>query len=180
MKKIFLCLFVCLFSQVFADNFINQKLDEQYKLINDVESQISTMNQTINSLKFDKLHMENYIIQLENSNKNMNEKIDFLKSNNDELHSALNSNKEDTHEVISLLGDLSEEITKMNKQKKLSDKFIQFSIPIMTVPLIVSGTYLYFITDEKDLGKVLMCCGGGLLIGGELIWNGGKFVFKIW
>ena len=107
-------------------------------------------------------------------------KISSLKEINEELHVALNSNKEDTHEVISILGDMTEEITKMNKQKEFTNKFVQIAIPTTTLPLIVSGAYLYFVTDEKDLGKTLSVCGGALLIGGEIIWNGGKFIFKIW
>jgi hypothetical protein len=96
------------------------------------------------------------------------------------LHTDLNSNKEDTHEVINILGNMTEEISKINKQKELADKFIRLVIPTTTLPLIASGAYLYFGTDEKTLGKTLMYCGGGLLIGGELIWNGGKFILKIW
>jgi septal ring factor EnvC (AmiA/AmiB activator) len=180
MKKIFLFLCVLSLCDVFAEDIINQKLDRQSELINDIETQISEMNQTITSLKFDKLNMENNIIRLENSNQNMSEKIEFLKSNNDELHSALISNKEDTSEVINVLGGMSEDLMRVNQQRKLADKFIQFSIPITTIPLIVGGAYLYFATDEKDLGKVLMISGGVLLVGCELVWNGGKFVLKIW
>ena len=110
----------------------------------------------------------------------MNAEISSLKNINDELHIALTSNKEDTHEVISILGNMNEEISKINEQKKLANKFIQIAIPTTTLPLIVSGAYLYFATDEKDLGKTLSICGGALLIGGEIIWNGGKFILKIW
>ena len=92
---------------------------------------------------------------------------------------ALDSNKEDTHEVISILGDMTEEISKAEKQKELTNKFVQIVIPTMTLPLVVSGAYLYFATDEKDFGKLMMICGGGLFIGAEIIWNGGKFI-KIW
>ena len=110
----------------------------------------------------------------------MSEEIISLKENNKELHTALNSNKEDTHEVINILGGMSEEIAKINKQKELTNKFVQIAIPTMTLPLVISGAYLYFVTDEKDFGKLMMICGGGLFIGGELVWNGGKFIFKIW
>jgi len=181
MKKLFL--FLCLilsFTYIYADDLINQKLDEQDKLINEIELQIFDMTKLISSLKLDKANMENHIIQLENGNQKMGDEIKFLKENNDELHTALNSNKEDTHEVINILGGMTEEIAKINKQKELSDKFIQITIPCTTIPLIISGAYLYFITDEKDCGKIMMICGGGLLIGGELVWNGGKFILKIW
>ena len=45
----------------------------------------------------------------------MTQEISSLKNVNKELHTALNSNKEDTHEVISILGDMTEEISKINK-----------------------------------------------------------------
>ena len=169
-----------LFINVYADDFVNQKLNEQDELIDNIELQITNMTNLISSLKLDNLNMGEYIDELEKSNTNMSNEISTLKDTNKDLHTALNSNKEDTHEVISILGDMSEEIAKINKQKKFTNKFVQIAIPTTTVPLIVSGVYLYFATDEKDLGKVLMYCGGGLLIGGEIIWNGGKFVLKIW
>lgn len=181
MKKILMfILSTVLFINVHADDFINQKLNEQDELIENIETQILNMTQIISSLKLDNLDMSGYIEELENSNNKMNTEISSLKNINDELHVALTSNKEDTHEVISILGDMTEEISKINKQKQLINKFIQITIPTTTLPLIVSGTYLYFATDEKNLGKLMMMCGGGLLISGELIWNGGKFILRIW
>lgn len=181
MKKLFLYLCLILsFTYIYADDSINQKLDEQDKLINEIELQIFDMTKLISSLKLDKANMENHIIQLENGNQKMGDEIKFLKENNDELHIALNSNKEDTHEVINILGDMEVEIAKINKQKELSDKFIQITIPTTTLPLIMSGLYLYFATDEKELGKIITTSGCILLIGSELVWNGGKFILKIW
>ena len=80
----------------------------------------------------------NAVNQLEKSNIKMNNKISSLKEINEELHVALNSNKEDTHEVISILGDMTEEISKISKQEESADKFIRFVIPTTTVPLILS------------------------------------------
>ena len=181
MKKILMfILFAVLFVNVYADDFVNQKLNEQDELIDDIELQIANMNQTISSLKLDNLDLTEHIDELEKSNIKMNNKISSLKEINEELHVALNSNKEDTHEVISILGDMTEEINKMNKQKEFTNKFVQIAIPTATLPLIVSGAYLYFVTDEKDLGKTLSICGGALLISGGIIWNGGKFILKIW
>lgn len=179
-KNLILILSTVLFVNAYADDFVNQKLNEQDELIENIETQIFNMNQIISSLKLDNLDMSGHIEELENSNNKMNDEISSLKNINEELHVALNSNKEDTHEVISILGDMTEEITKMNKQKEFTNKFVQIAIPTTTLPLIVSGAYLYFATDEKDLGKTLSICGGALLIGGEIIWNGGKFILKIW
>lgn len=181
MKKFLIFATIILLStKVHCDDFVNQKLNEQDELIDDIELQITNMTNLISLLKLDNLDISKHADELEKSNKNMANEISSLKNINNELRVALTSNKEDTHEIINILGDMTEEISKISKQKELADKFIRFVIPTTTVPLISSGVYLYFGTDEKTLGKALMCCGGGLLIGGELIWNGGKFILKIW
>ena len=181
MKKFLVCLLLIILSvKIYADDFVNQKLNEQDELIDNIELQITNMTNLISLLKLDNFDMSEHINELEKSNINMNNEILVLKDTNKDLHIALNSNKEDTHEIINILGDMYEEIAKINKQKELTNKFVQIAIPTTTIPLIISGAYLYFGTDEKDLGKLIMTCGGGLLISGELVWNGGKFILKIW
>lgn len=181
MKKFLIfATFILLSVKVYCDDFVNQKLNEQDELIDNIEAQIINMAQMISLLKLDNNNLNEHVIELEINKNKMTQEILSLKNVNKELHTALNSNKEDTSEVISILGNMSEEISKINKQKELTNKFIQIAIPTTTLPLIASGAYLYFATDEKDLGKLMMMCGGGLFIGGELVWNGGKFIFKIW
>ena len=170
---------LCLFGNFYADDFVNQKLNEQNELIDNIEFEIINMENIISSLKLDNTNLTEYTTKLENGNKVMSEEITSLKENNKELHVALDSNKEDTHEVINILGNMTEEITKAEKQKELTNKFVQIAIPTMTLPLVASGAYMYFATDEKDLGKLMMMCGGGLFVGAEITWNGGKFI-KIW
>lgn len=165
---------------IYADDFVNQKLNEQDELIDNIELQITNMTNLISLLKLDNLDMSKCINELEKSNINMSNEISALKDTNKDLHTALNSNKEDTHELISILGDMSEEIAKMNKQKEFTNKFVQIAIPTTTIPLALAGLYLYACTDYKELGKVCGIYGATLFVGGELIWNGGKFVFKIW
>jgi septal ring factor EnvC (AmiA/AmiB activator) len=179
MKKLMMIFTLCLFGNFCADDFVNQKLNEQNELIDNIEFEIMNMENIISSLKLDNTNLTEYTTKLENGNKVMSEEITSLKENNKELHVALDSNKEDTHEVINILGNMTEEITKAEKQKELTNKFVQIAIPTMTLPLVASGAYIYFATDEKDLGKLMMMCGGGLFIGAEITWNGGKFI-KIW
>ena len=181
MKKflIFVTL-IFLSATVYCNDFVNQKLNEQDKLIDNIEVQITNMTQTISLLKLDNNDLNKHVTELEINKNKMTQEISSLKNVNKELHTALNSNKEDTHEMINILGDMYEDIARMNKQKELTNKFVQIMIPTTTVPLIISGVYLYFGTDEKDLGKVLSICSGVLLIGGEVVWNGGKFILKIW
>ena len=179
MKKLMMIFTLCLFENFYADDFVNQKLNEQNELIDNIEFEIMNMENIISSLKLDNTNLTEYTTKLENGNKVMSEEITSLKENNKELHVALDSNKEDTHEVINILGNMTEEITKAEKQKELTNKFVQIAIPTMALPLVASGAYMYFATDEKDLGKLMMMCGGGLFIGAEITWNGGKFI-KIW
>ena len=179
MKKLMMIFTLCLFGNFYADDFVNQKLNEQNELIDNIEFEIINMENIISSLKLDNTNLTEYTTKLENGNKVMSEEITSLKENNKELHVALDSNKEDTHEVINILGNMTEEITKAEKQKELTNKFVQIAIPTMTLPLVASGAYMYFATDEKDLGKLMMMCGGGLFVGAEITWNGGKFI-KIW
>ena len=179
MKKLMIIFMLCLFGNFYADDFVNQKLNEQNELIDNIEFEIMNMENIISSLKLDNTNLTEYTTKLENGNKVMSEEITSLKENNKELHVALDSNKEDTHEVINILGNMTEEITKAEKQKELTNKFVQIAIPTMALPLVASGAYMYFATDEKDLGKLMMMCGGGLFIGAEITWNGGKFI-KIW
>lgn len=181
MKKFLIFSMLILLSvKIYGNDFVNQKLTEQDELIDNIETQIINMTQTISLLKLDNDNLNECVTELEINKNKMTHEILSLKNVNKELYNALNSNKEDTQEVINLLGNMTEEISKINKQKKLTNKFVQIAIPTTTLPLIASGAYLYFGTDEKELGKLMMVYGGGLLIGGELVWNGGKFILKIW
>jgi len=180
MKKIILCILLNLTTFVFADNFINKTLDEQDDLIKNVETQVSKMTDIIDFLKIDNLNEKNKIVELEKINKDMSVKLNEMFENNENLKLALNSNKEDTSEVISVMGDMFEDIKKLSKQKSRANKFVQIAIPSTTIPLALVGLYLYACTDYKELGKVCCVCGTSLFVGGELVWNGGKFIFKLW
>lgn len=180
MKKIILCILLNLTTFVFADNFINKTLDEQDDLIKNVEIQVTKMNSIINLLKIDNTNMTNKVSDLEKINGNMANRLNEMYENNENLKLALNSNKEDTSEVISVMGNMFEDIEKLSKQKSRANKFVQITIPSTTIPLALVGLYLYACTDYKELGKVCSVCGTSLFVGGELVWNGGKFIFKLW
>ena len=180
MKKILLFILLSLTNLVFADEFVNKTLDEQDDLIKNIEIQVSKMTNIINFLKIDNLNEKNKVVELEKINKDMSVKLSEMFENNENLKLVLNSNKEDTSEVISVMGDMFEDIEKLNKQKARTNKFVQIAIPSTTIPLMVTSLYLYACTDYKELGKVCGVCGATLFVGGELIWNGGKFIFRLW
>ena len=74
-KNLMLILSTVLFVNAYADDFVNQKLNEQDELIDDIELQVANMNQTISSLKLDNLDLTEHIDELEKSNIKMNNKI---------------------------------------------------------------------------------------------------------
>jgi hypothetical protein len=112
---------------------------------------------------------------------------------------ALISNKEDTALAITIVGDLQlenknlkNEIENINVQFKNYKEYAEdcikkeekaiimgnILIPIATVPLIISGSIL--MATNNDYGKPMFYTGVGLLVGCEMVWNGGHFIFKIW
>ena len=180
MKKIIFFVLLNLTSFIFADDFINKTLDNQDDLIKNIEIQVGKMNGIINLLKVDNINMNNKVSDLEKINQDMSVQLNNMYENNESLKLALNSNKEDTHEVIAIMGNMFEDIDKLNKQKSRTNKFVQIAIPSATIPLALTGLYLYTCTDYKELGKVCGICGATLFIGGELVWNCGKYIFKLW
>lgn len=118
--------------------------------------------------------------------KKMKEKIDLIMSENVNLNAyiddltknVIESNK-NNEQMSVLVKNLTKDIAEYEERKNRANKFVQIMIPTTTIPLICGGGYAY-IKDEKTLGKTLIGCGGILLIGGELTWNGGKFILKIW
>lgn len=188
MKK-FISAFVLIcfsFSFVFADSFVNSKLDEQDKLLDDLELEMNGIKFLVTSLQSDNANLTTYSESLEKRIEICNQKIDEMQETIDSMRNALLSNKEDTHEVISILGDMQEELDKykiyiseIEKKAKRTDLFVQILIPTLSVPMIANGIYLYA-NGNEDYGKVCMYGGAIMLIGAELVWNGGKFVLKIW
>lgn len=87
--------------------------------------------------------------------------------------------------MISELGRLSEKIKNLteriafleiaNKRALIATNII---IPVATIPMVFTGAIL--MVSNNDYGKPVFYTGLGLLIGCELVWNGGHLIFKIW
>ena len=188
MKKIISAIvLICFtFTFVFADAFINSKLDEQDALLDDLELEMNNIKNLVESLKLDNTNLTTYSESLEKRIATCYQKIDEMQETIDSMRKALISNKEDTHEVISILGDMQEELDRykiylneIEKKAKRANLFVQILIPTLSVPMIANGIYLYANGDE-NYGKVCMYGGAIMFVGAELVWNGGKFVLKIW
>lgn len=112
---------------------------------------------------------------------------------------ALISNKEDTALAITMVGELQAENgnlkNEINNIKVNFDIYKEYAeeqirkekraialgniiIPATTVPMIIAGSVL--MATNNDYGKPILYTGVGLLVGCELVWNGGHFIFKIW
>lgn len=188
MKKIIsIIILICFtFTFIFADAFINSKLDEQDALLDELELEMNNIKNLVESLKLDNTNLITYSESLEKRITTCNQKIDEMQETIDSMRKALISNKEDTHEVISILGDMQEELdgykiylNEMEKKAKRTDLFVQILIPTLSVPMIANGIYLYA-NGNENYGKICMYSGAIMLVGAELVWNGGKFVFKVW
>lgn len=102
-----------------------------------------------------------------------------------ELREALVSNKDDTSTIISELGIVYEQVKSLSERARLLEAMskraniaVEIIIPITTVPMIVSGAVL--MATNNDYGKPLLYTGVGLLVGCEVVWNSGHFIFHIW
>ena len=174
------------FTFIFADTFINSKLDEQDTLLDELELEMNNIRNLVKSLKLDNENITLYSESLEKRIAICNQKIDEMQETIDSMRKALISNKEDTHEVISILGNMQEELDRykiylneIEKKAKRADLFVQVLIPTLSVPMIANGIYLYA-NGNENYGKVCMYGGAIIFVGAEFVWNGGKFVLKIW
>ena len=70
-------------------------------------------------------------------------------------------------------------INEVEKKAKRTDTFVQILIPTLSVPMIANGIYLYA-NGNESYGKLCIGSGVVMLVGAELVWNGGKFILKIW
>lgn len=112
---------------------------------------------------------------------------------------ALISNKEDTALAITIVGELQAE--NGNLKNEINDIKVKFDaykeyaeeqarkekraialgnimIPATTISMIVAGSVL--MATNNDFGAPIFYTGVGLLVGCELVWNGGHFIFKFW
>ena len=186
-KLISVIILICFtFTFVFADTFINSKLDEQDKLLDDLELEMNNIRNLVTSLQSDNTNLVIYSESLEKRIETCNQKIYDMEETIVSMRKALTSNKDDTHEILFILGDMQEEldnykkyINEIEKKAKCADLFVQILIPTLSVPMIANGIYLYA-NGNETYGKVCMYGGAIMLVGAELVWNGGKFVLKIW
>ena len=188
MKKfISVIILICFtFTFIFADAFINSKLDEQDELLDELELEMNNIRNLVASLKLDNENLTIYSESLEKRIETCNRKIDEMQETIISMRKALISNKEDTHNAISILGDMQEELdnykiylNEIEKKAKRADSFVQILIPTLSIPMIANGIYLYA-NGNENYGKVCMYGGAIMFVGAELVWNGGKFILKIW
>lgn len=174
------------FTFVFADAFINSKLDEQDALLDELELEMNNIKNLVESLKLDNVNLTLYSESLEKRIATCNQKINKMQERIDSMRKALSSNKEDTSMVICILGNMQEELNKyktyiseFEKKAKRTNLFVQILIPTLSVPMIANGIYLYA-NGNESYGKVCVYGGAIILVGAEVVWNGGKFILRIW
>ncbi len=111
----------------------------------------------------------------------------------------MDSNKEDTHNALIELGFAQEKIDAITIQKDILSQQIMsmkelqaenekrlkncytignITVPLVPIGLIITGACVY--NSNNQLGKDLISAGGISLIGFELVYQGGHFVFRWW
>lgn len=108
-----------------------------------------------------------------------------MKENLENYKKALESNKDDVSYIIDLFAEAYGEVQELNEyvavckaREKRNEIMVNIMIPVATVPMIVTGGIL--MATNNDFGKPVLYTGVGLLVGCELVYNGGHFIFKIW
>lgn len=98
---------------------------------------------------------------------------------------ALKSNKEDTSVVIKELGELYNEylqikscFDELKTRYKHSEILMHTMIAIPCIVMDISGLVMYCNGDKNGLN--LLWCGLGIHVTSELVYCGGKFIFKFW
>ena len=179
-KKLIIMMFVSfIFLNIYSQSSINEKLDEQDDLIQSLENEMHNVRIMVNYLQQNNDELNGIIDKC-------NLKINELMENIESMKKALISNKEDTSEVIDKLTNAynelehyKSELMLMKKKNRNANIFVQSAIPLVTLPVICYGAYDYY-HDKNEKGKTTMIIGISGLLGGELIWNCGKFIFKLW
>lgn len=124
----------------------------------------------------------------------------YLEANLKTLNQALQSNNENLGPILSELGDMSQRaLVAENKLKELEVKaeqleqkmanlerqiknnfwFSTAGITLFSVAPVILGTIEYCNGNEQR-GKDYMWTGLGMFLGGQLIYQGGHWIFQIW
>ena len=179
-KKLISVITLLSFISVFCfSSEIDNKLDEQDELIQSLELEMSNIRLMMYLLKEDNE-------QLNLTVDSCNAKITELMENIESMKKALISNKEDTSKLIAEmeviyneLENYKSELAMLKRKNNNANLFVQITIPLVTLSFAGYGAYEYFANDS-NMGKFMMYGGLGLFVGLEVVWNGGKFIFRIW
>lgn len=187
MKKLIIVFFIALFPNLlFSNAYIDSTLDEQNKLLEDIKNDFISI-----SLSAETLKNENNNLTLEKANlmklcEQSEIKINKLEENIISLKSALSSNKEDESVILYELGNMFEElenykeyIASVKRKLRNVSVFVNIAIPLCTIPIACNGIYNIAKGDEL-VGKINLYTSLGLFVGLECVYQGGKFIFKVW
>ena len=187
MKKFIIFLICLIFSTLtFSNEYIDGKLNEQDKLLDSLESQMNDLKMTVSLLKYDNETITLHANSMQKQLDSCNETISKMETVIADTKKALMSNKEDTSEILLILGDMQTEInnykiyiSELERKNKFANTFAQIAIPALSLPMVINGVYL-MATGNETYGKVCLVGGIVMFAGAELIWNGGKFLFRFW
>lgn len=97
----------------------------------------------------------------------------------------MESNKDDTSALLSILGEMQEKLDFYKEyvaslEKKANRLFTagNILIPIVALPGIITG--IVQLTQGNMDGLKTLGTSAGIGLTASLVWNGGRFVFKLW
>lgn len=172
-------------SQLTNSTTLDDMLANQDFLLDNLEQQFQTLTTQVQTLSILSDSLETTNLQLQNSVDNCKATILTLQENITNLKRALESNKGDTSALLPILGEMQEALDYYREyvaslEKKANRLFTagNILIPIVALPGIVTG--IVQLTQENMDGLKTLGISAGIGLTASLVWNGGRFIFKLW
>lgn len=192
-KYLILLLFIIVSLNVYSQEKIDVSLDEfiteEELNSNDVVDAWALWDQ----LEQNSIELQNQVRDLMMANTGMEDQLSSLsieianlKLNLENYKQALISNKEDTSSLLILLGEskqdlqiIKEKIALVEAREKRNTILMNIMIPTLSsIPIIIGG--IEMANDNTDRGWNYIKVGAFTLLGAELVYQGGKWVFHLW
>lgn len=141
--------------------------------------------QKVNSLELRCQTLSSYSKSLEDVIQPLTIEVSSLKNDLKNTRNALQSNKGDTHNALALAGEFYEQVKALEErvayaERKSRNNYIYGNV-VTPIPGLLLMTYglIEMGKGNTDNGWAFVTAGGVALLGMELIYQGGKWVFKI-
>lgn len=177
----------------------NQNLQPELQSVNNTssDSEVSVLDsmtawelfdrceEIVTSLELRLQNLSLYSENLENDLSALNSEVLSLKSDLKNTKEALLSNKDDTSNAIAIAGEFYQQVKSLEErvafaEKRSKNNYIYGNI-VTPIPGLMLMTYglIEMGKGNTDFGWKFVTAGAVTLLGMELIYQGGKWIFKI-